>query len=326
MSNSVTSSCKKTGTGWHGLLVLGIFLSGFGLATWGVAADLQATVSLEPGVTPFHRPVVYTIQVDIPPEVDVTVPELPSIGKEVRVAFLDESDTALPGGGRRITRQYLLDPIHPATYTVPGYSVALDNGERLAIPAVAFEARALTDAELNAVAQVAPMALPREVLPPQSLRGWVLLLLLLVAAGLLAWYWWMQRKVIEEAPIRMPWEVAEARLQELAQRKLAEAGRFEAYYVDLSAILRYYIEDRFHLRAPEQTTQEFLEAAAKSGRLSADQQNTLADFLEQSDRVKFARYIPGEEEMVAAFGFVRGFVAETRPQTEALGEVGEAAA
>ena len=50
-------------------------------------------------------------------------------------------------------------------------------------------------------------------------------------------------------------------LNRLRAQGLIEQGQFEDYYVQLSSIVRHYLEDRFHLRAPEMTTEEFLHDA-----------------------------------------------------------------
>jgi hypothetical protein len=110
--------------------------------------------------------------------------------------------------------------------------------------------------------------------------------------------------------------VAYRRLRELDERHLSEEGRYEPYYVDLSAILRYYIEDRFHLRAPEQTTQEFLAASSTTGLFTGDHQQMLSELLKHSDRVKFAQYVPTVPEMERSFSAVLQFVDETVPKPE----------
>ena len=54
------------------------------------------------------------------------------------------------------------------------------------------------------------------------------------------------------------------------------------------SIIRRYLEDRFELRAPELTTEEFLTVAGTPVLLSHEHQKLLRDFLRQADLVKFA--------------------------------------
>jgi len=183
----------------------------------------------------------------------------------------------------------------------------------------ALRVRDLTDEERveaeRFAANEAPVSLPR----PWWL-GWPFWAA--VGAGVVALggaVWWVLRhrtRAERIAAPALPWEVAYGRLRELDQRRLPHAGQFEPYYVDLSAILRYYIEDRFLLHAPEQTTPEFLEAASQSGVLSTDQQQTIAAFLRHCDRVKFARYEPTLTEMEQGFEVVLRFVDETVPRDQ----------
>jgi hypothetical protein len=112
---------------------------------------------------------------------------------------------------------------------------------------------------------------------------------------------------------------AMARLRELEQRGLPSPDQdgqdgpaVDVWYVELSAIVRRYLEDRYGLRAPELTTEEFLREAQRSGQLSSTHRDLLSDFLVRCDRVKFARYQPGEDESRQALGSARSFLEETR--------------
>jgi hypothetical protein len=140
-------------------------------------------------------------------------------------------------------------------------------------------------------------------------------------AALVAWLVVRRRRALPPPPPEPAWIVAERRLKELSSRGLPQAGKHEAYYVDLTAILRYYIEDRFHIRAPEQTTPEFLESASNSKRLTEEQQRVLSQLLRHGDRVKFAQYEPSVSEMDESFAVVMQFVRETVPLAESAAEV-----
>jgi hypothetical protein len=86
--------------------------------------------------------------------------------------------------------------------------------------------------------------------------------------------------------------------------------------VDLSGIVRYYIEDRFHVHAPEQTTPEFLAEISSVGLLDDSHERLVAEILRHSDQVKFARYLPTLHEMEKSFAQVLQFVDETVPKVE----------
>ena len=86
----------------------------------------------------------------------------------------------------------------------------------------------------------------------------------------------------------------------------------DPWYVELSDIVRRYVEERFSLRAPELTTEEFLLEAGRSSELSSNHRSLLSDFLERCDRVKFARYSPGADESREALEVAARFLAESR--------------
>lgn len=109
-----------------------------------------------------------------------------------------------------------------------------------------------------------------------------------------------------------PHAVARRALQHLLAREYIEHGLPEPYYVELSAIVRRFLELKFTLRAPEQTTEEFIRDTAASDRLTPEQQERVVTFLEQSDLVKFARLLPMPDDMRAAYTAAEQLVEETR--------------
>jgi hypothetical protein len=70
----------------------------------------------------------------------------------------------------------------------------------------------------------------------------------------------------------------------------AEIDRLDArtFALQLSLILRVYIERRFGLHAPSHSTEEFLAQAGASPLLNTEQQAWIAGFLNHCDQAKFA--------------------------------------
>ncbi|MCE2460176.1 MAG: hypothetical protein J4F38_05280 [Pseudomonadales bacterium] len=130
--------------------------------------------------------------------------------------------------------------------------------------------------------------------------------------------WWLRR--VEERARLTAFDRAMARLDRLERRGLPGSDAADAWYVELSDIVRRYIEERFALRAPELTTEEFLAEAGRSAELSAAHRELLSAFLARSDRVKFARYSPGEDESRDALHEARRFLNETAAARDELAE------
>ena len=65
----------------------------------------------------------------------------------------------------------------------------------------------------------------------------------------------------------------------------------------MSDALRVYLEERFRFHAPERTTEEFLIELQNTNILTVQQKQSLTDFLQSCDLVKFARYEPAESAL-----------------------------
>lgn len=115
-------------------------------------------------------------------------------------------------------------------------------------------------------------------------------------------------------------EIAFEVLREIAGEKLVEQGRIKEFYEKLSGCLRQYIENRFQLRAPEQTTEEFLEQLKASDALKLEHKQELRKFMEHCDLVKFARYQPSDDQINESLTMAEGFVEKTK-STEHLVDV-----
>ena len=113
-------------------------------------------------------------------------------------------------------------------------------------------------------------------------------------------------------PAKSPWEVALERLNSLRKQNLPQQGQVKEYYTQLSDIVRRYIEDRFRIRAPEMTTQEFLEYLKNSEDLTPEHKGFLKDFLNSCDMVKFAKYGPSLAETEESFRFALKLIEETK--------------
>ena len=72
------------------------------------------------------------------------------------------------------------------------------------------------------------------------------------------------------------------------------------------------MEDRFELRAPELTTDEFLQLAARESQLSRDHQALLSEFLQQADVVKFSGRPATADQATHSSRLALRFLEETR--------------
>jgi hypothetical protein len=142
---------------------------------------------------------------------------------------------------------------------------------------------------------------------------WLWWMVPLLVAAILIYYLWRRRRArpAELTPevVIPPHERAWARLQ----KALELIGQPKPFTIEVSDAVRFYLEERFNFRAPERTTEEFLNELQSTPRLSASQKQSLAVFLERCDLVKFARYEPGLSELKQLHEAALQLVRETTP-------------
>jgi len=229
------------------------------------------------------------------------------------VTAVDDLPSAKDGGATVKRRRLTLEPEKSGTLTIPAFEAwfVKEGTEK-----DSFVASKPIEVEVAPIEDAAKVDLPdpRPLIAGAS-RGenrispyWAALLLVPIVAG--AWFYF-HRRGARIVPPRPAHEIAWEGFQRLIAAALIEKGEIERFFVALSAILREYVERRFGVRAPERTTKEFLDEAARDARLT-EHRRDLAQFLTLADRVKFARFTPEEADVKVAFERARDFVAKTR--------------
>lgn len=143
---------------------------------------------------------------------------------------------------------------------------------------------------------------PQKDLPPLSwkLAGFAALLLVLVGGILTGAYYLLKYFVRRVKEHRMsPIERAWAELDRLLKRELPRRGRFKDFYVELTMVVRRYIQRKYGIRAPNLTTEEFFAEVRKSEHSQVEQAKDLEGFLESADMVKFAG-VEATDEMASS--------------------------
>lgn len=144
----------------------------------------------------------------------------------------------------------------------------------------------LSAAGTNDIRAIKP---PVEVPNPWAWLWWLAAASVL-ATAFLAWMLWRAKRLPPPIPVVPP--------HVRAKQKLAVALRLigdpKAFCTAVADTVRLYLEERFNLRAPERTTEEFLVELQGSRHLLPDQKQSLGAFLQSCDLVKFARFEPTE--------------------------------
>jgi hypothetical protein len=117
---------------------------------------------------------------------------------------------------------------------------------------------------------------------------------------------------VPKKPVERPQERAMRLLNELEQQQLWQTNRIKEYYVQLTDILRSYIEERFHTPAMELTTDELLQKAKMHPELRA-YYDQLANILYTSDLAKFAKAQPLPHEHTSTMELTKQLIIQTKP-------------
>ena len=244
---------------------------------------------------------------------------LPVIGDELgglRVVRRHAAAPRLAAGAAVLAEEYLLEPDLPGQAGIPALQVTAGGRVVLQSEPIAIEVSSL----LPSGAKDAPL---REIVGPWQLPrsgAWWWAALAMVLA-VIAWLLLRRRARRRPPPlVLLPHERALRELEHLHAENLFLRGESKLYFVRLSQILRGYIEERFGLRAPERTTEEFLQELKSDHRVPEHHKHELSRFLDLCDLVKFAKHPSSEAEATQAFASCKRFVLESAPEGEALGE------
>ena len=188
---------------------------------------------------------------------------------------------------------------------LPPMRISFEGGTAEAFtPAVTVPVRSMVTQEATGIRDLAD---PVEFgTPPWP---YVLLGIAVVILAGVIWYFFIRRRPPEVIvrkppdPTRPPHKVALARLRALETAPLVTRSQIEAYYVELSDIVRTYLEHRLGVLALESTTREIGQALDDSEvrhMVPAGLPQQVDRILSLSDLVKFADFSPQTEQGLQA--------------------------
>jgi hypothetical protein len=256
--------------------------------------DVAVELSAEPEVIDPARDFMLTITVTTPAHLEPVLPDIQDRFRGFSMAEDFTSDPVVAGGSRLITQRWKLTP-EPAAerYRLSPFAVSVKDISQTPPTTYSFATKPVI---FPAQSDRPPVTGKPEVTPEpewiaptaKTIALWVLAAIggaLALAAALYG----LTRISARVREFRMsPIERAMTELERLLRRKLPEKGLFKDFYVELTMVVRRYIERSHDVRAPEQTTEEFLAEAARHPDFTPEVLAQLKVFLESADLVKFA--------------------------------------
>jgi hypothetical protein len=263
-----------------------------------------------------------TISITVDEDHDI---KLPGFGEKLEQFGIVDYRTTQPelieGNRKKVSRSYVLEPFLSGDYTIPPMVIKFwKKGDQEAeehkietsevtVKVKSLLPEDLKDVSLNEIKP--PVPFPRSYIP----WIWAVIAAAVLVTGIVTTTVIVRkrRKAEGEGPgLKIPaHELAYEALKRLVEEDLPGKGEIKLFYQRISAILRRYIENRFGLRAPEQTTEEFLFGLENAPDFPDNYKTLLKKFLNHCDLVKFAEYQPGIEDIQNTFNSCRSFIEGT---------------
>lgn len=261
---------------------------------------ITITMSAEPGEIALERDTLLCITVSAPTEMDVTLPDITDRLHGFMLSGQYDRETDTDTGRFSRETHIRLTPIIAEAYRVAPMAITYrDNSS--SPPLEGWFATEPLDLNLKPPVAADDASVMGEV-NPRWVRPETRTILIWIGAGvlgvaLLVLLWKLVSRVKEEVALRRmsPKERAMRELATLLRRDLIHSNQVKEFYFELTMIVRRYIERQHGVRAPEQTTEEFLSAVSTDTRFTADVISRLRAFLQAADLVKYAAYNPDAE-------------------------------
>jgi Domain of unknown function (DUF4381) len=228
--------------------------------------------------------------------------------------------------GAEVLRQvYTLEPLSAGNLSVSPIVVTFTDDRpdgdgmehMIETDALQIEVTTIVGDDVPTLSDLRPSAAPVELPAVRDPTGWWIIggVLAVSAIGLAVWRYRRREHTARQLSAS---EVAMLELDDLMRRDLS-TGNVKTFFVELTAVVRRFIERSTGVHAPEQTTEEFLREIADHSTFDSDEKQRLRVFLEAADLVKFAGQTPGQGDINDSLDRAREFiVTERHPASEVV--------
>ncbi len=178
-------------------------------------------------------------------------------------------------------------------YKIAPFAVKTKSGKSFVAGPVYFKSPAV-DEDVSGEMQIKP----EKDKPPFTWKQlWKPFLVILGVIALLLILWFLIRYVVRIIKKRRmtPFQRAMIELDGLIAKKLPQSGMFKDFYVELTLIVKLYIQRKYGLRVSNLTTGEFCDAISDVPSFPKDALSRLKEFFSAADMIKFAGESASEE-------------------------------
>ncbi|UCG35654.1 MAG: hypothetical protein JSW17_02335 [Candidatus Omnitrophota bacterium] len=260
---------------------------------------------------------IYTLEVNAPQNIEIEFPDF----DESLAGFSIKDERLLKRsflGRKRELKRFILYTYVTGPYIIPAAVIKykeknVDQWQGLETNEVVVQVESVLEGE-ELAAGIKDIKGPVDF-PSRLWIFVVILILVAVVLSVIVLGQFINRKRKAKAISFVPaHEAAYAALKALKGKDYLRRGKMKEYYSELSNIIRRYIEERFKIRAPEMTTEEFFLSIKDATFFSKEQVKLLKEFLSHCDMVKFAKHIPAQKEIDESFAAAERFIDQTKEE------------
>ncbi len=217
-----------------------------------------------------------------------------------------DEETDLGDGRKKIESRFLLTTFTTGDYIIPPIPIEYmtrDSTKKVLISEpIAIRVSSLL-AEDSDTLDI------RDLKPPfdfKASKAWLYYLIggVLITGSIVFYLIWRHRrkKQLESEWVdpRRPWEIAFEDLAVLREKDYPADNRFKQYYIELSEIIRSFLQRIYQVPVLDMTTDEFCNVLTEL-EISEDLYEWIKAFLGYADLVKFAKLIPEIEKTESDF-------------------------
>jgi len=278
---------------------------------------VKLSVTVDPAPARLSDEPTLTLEIEYAEGVTVRKPEFGSALGEFIIRDFREPLPRVKDDRQILQQIYSIEPTRAGKIVIDPISITFTDrrtggdGEEHTLQSdpLTIEIAAAVAKDAPLLADLRPPADPLPLAePPAASARWIAALAGAAAVLLAGAVWWLRRRHLAPAgPPLTPAELAYLELQRLMEDQAARED-VKLFYVELTAIVRRYIERTTGIHAPEQTTQEFLREIGHRPEFPAEESRRLTSFLEAADLVKFAAHQPRKEDIEESFRRAKVFV------------------
>ena len=303
-------------------IFLSIFLA-FALVGISLGQDVSVRASIEPSQILIGEQAKFKIEISQPSAEKISWPQFAdTLATNVQIVEKLGADTTKLADDRiSIVSEYLVTSYDSGYYYIPELTFETTTGKFVSNPVGlsvnTVEVNEQTD-DINA--EKAIMSAPFSWVEFARWSGIgisIILLVVIIVLLLMRFVFNKKVKILPQEPeVIIPAHVlALQKLEQIKVEKLWQSGQIKQFYTQLTDVIREYLEGAYHINAMELTTDEIVALVKKNKDLD-EIRNVLKEMLELSDLVKFAKFIPLENENEASVINAFMIVEKTTKQPE----------